>query len=585
MNANRNEILKEIEKNIYAHNLADLKVFSKQYFHSVILPCYKNNNSSPSYSMISIDFNDMQKINDKYGFKKGDQVIHDAVAIMSSVMPGNSYCVRTGGDEFIYILDNFSLQDTIAFEKKSHEQLHINSKNICNLSVTSHCMNSSSAVSLSDLIDISDSAINFKKSISKNNLNYNSLDNWSKLENKINQNLTRFFNTLRLHDFPLDETHLSILIDKIDNLYDSYIEDNIKPINDNKHSVNNTKISSDNKLKLYKLNKLLVRNRFGHVESNEFDGFDLTTLTQLLDSLVHDPITNYFNKSYLAQYLLEEKNKTFNALRISSTFVKLSNTLNDSHSTTNKQIEKQSNDVYNFLNKYIKLNEKLFSLDPSNYLISLGGGDMLLLLEENRLNVQDIQNFLNYENSNSYSNDNLLRLVCANKFRKINKFNFNKILEKQDKECYKNKEPLINEILSNEVIDDLLNITLNDTINFYKYITPDIKNNESKERFLNLIHENISKMHPEINISKNDNSSISIYQKIKSNIFEYINLHFRKNKLLPSENITKITENANKPENNFKSSLKTSINNTSDIRKSNNKSNVNTKDFDKDNIK
>lgn len=78
MELTKDNLYNEIQKYIYAHKFSDLKVFSKQYFHSIMLPSYENNHKTEPYSIISIDFNDMQKINQK-GISKGDKILHDSI--------------------------------------------------------------------------------------------------------------------------------------------------------------------------------------------------------------------------------------------------------------------------------------------------------------------------------------------------------------------------------------------------------------------------------------------------------------------------------------------------------------------------
>ena len=159
MKFSKDDLYNELLNYIYAHNFKDLKVFSKQYLYSIAVPTYHNNAELEQYSIISIDFNNMAKINEK-GVAKGDKILHDSIKFMQSSMPSNSSCVRIGGDEFFFILPNTTKENALKYEEKLHLALETNSKKLNGATVTSYCVNSNEAKSLSDMIEFADSAIN-----------------------------------------------------------------------------------------------------------------------------------------------------------------------------------------------------------------------------------------------------------------------------------------------------------------------------------------------------------------------------------------------------------------------------------------
>lgn len=427
------------------------------------------------------------------------------IVLMQSVMPQNSSCIRIGGDEFIFFLPNISKEQGIKYENEMHEILYKSSKQINNTNVTSYCLSHDESNSLSSLIDIADSAINLKKQTAKSNTVNQNIDNWDILQNKISENFTTFFKTLRFHKFPMQPTHMQNILLSVINSYDSFIEEQNNSSNDSIQEVKNENISeSFNKpydtSYLQNLNNLFMQHKGIIPESEQLESFDTSTFANILNGLVRAPLTMNFNKSYLIEYLLNDKNKTFNVLRLSSAFVKVSNTINDSHSTTDIQIKEKENSVYKFLISQLDFNQDAFSDSPLNYMISLDGGDMLLALDlKSNFKVDAVKDFLSNQHS-YYKNNDLLRLVCADSLKKMNKSNFDKVLNKQEIECNKNKIPFIHELLDDNIVNDLLNITLRDTMHFYDQLVPNINDISAKTKYLNLVSKTVLDLYSSLDV-------------------------------------------------------------------------------------
>lgn len=522
MELTKENIYDEIQKYIYANKFSDLKVFSKQYFHSITLPCYSDNSKTEPYSIISIDFNDMQKINEK-GIKKGDKILHDSIDLMQSTLPENSYCIRIGGDEFLFFLPNIPKEKALEYEQKIHENLNASSKKIRGTTITSYTVCSKDANDLSTLVDIADSGISTIKQTAKSS---KFIDDWDILENKVRENFSTFFKTLRFHNFPMKTTHLKNILLNVINSYDTFVAEENNSVVENPREATHSesmhkKYYLDN---LQDLNNLFINNRNKFPTNEELDKFEISTLANVLNYLVRDPLTMQFNKSYLVNHLLKDKKQDFKALRISSTFVKLSNTINFSHSSTDKQIVGTTDDIYKFLNNKIYFNQDAFSDLPINYMVALDGGDMLLALNpETDLNVEDIKDFLNVKNSEQYTSDNLLRLVVSDKFEHLNRRNLEKVLSKQDEQCHKNKIPLINELLSEDIASDLLDITLKDTMLFYKELISDKKDILAKTKYVDLVSRTILDLYSTLDVVHEDvkhQSRISKFASKISSIFK-----------------------------------------------------------------
>ena len=544
MQLTKANLYNEIQKYIYDDAFSDLNVFSKQYFHSILSQCCSDNSKCDEYSIISIDFNNMQQIN-KNGIERGDQILHDSIELMQSVLPENSYTLRLGGDEFLFILNNESKENSIQYEEKMHQMLKDNSKKIDGTTVTSYCVSSKEAQSIQSLIDIADVAITAIKQGAKIP---KSLDNWNILEKKAEENFSTFFKTLRFHNYPMGIEELEKILLEVSSTYDDYVEqkDNFENIAQNEENLKNKKIFYDIE-SLKSLNELFTRNGNKKVDYSQLDKYDESTLAIVLDSLVRDSISNQFTESYFKKFLLDESNEKFKVLKISPAFVKFSNTINSSHSATNVQMENYQKDFYQFLNDRIDFNQDTYTHIPSNYLVALSGGDMLLAAnKKTKISVKEINDFLNQKNSVKYSTDNILRYVVADEFKIVNKNNFKKVLSKQTDECNKNKIPLIKEILNDEIIKKLLEVTLKDTMEFYSELVPDIKNISAKTTYVDLVSKTISNLYNTLDVvHETDNINNKSGKNKENRILNYLKKFssiFRKKHLAlpePKENIEK----------------------------------------------
>lgn len=83
----------------------------------------KNNEKELNYSIVFIDMNNFKSINDKYGHRKGDEVLRKVLITMKNEIRDNDIIVRFGGDEFIILLENISKDDTIKIMTRINEKL------------------------------------------------------------------------------------------------------------------------------------------------------------------------------------------------------------------------------------------------------------------------------------------------------------------------------------------------------------------------------------------------------------------------------------------------------------------------------
>lgn len=66
-------------------------------------------------AVLHIDLDHFKEVNDRMGHHVGDQVLRSFAARLAAVLPANGFAARTGGDEFIAVLDDCSLEDAQEF--------------------------------------------------------------------------------------------------------------------------------------------------------------------------------------------------------------------------------------------------------------------------------------------------------------------------------------------------------------------------------------------------------------------------------------------------------------------------------------
>lgn len=151
-------------------------VYNRTYLESAF-PRLINNISynSESGSLLYIDLDSFKQINDQYGHGVGDHVLKTTTArIQSCTKKKIDFLVRQGGDEFILILNNISLPQTVVVAErilaKVGEPIHVN--DVCVVITLSIGISQfpSDGTHLDDLVKKADSAMYAAKRAGKNML-------------------------------------------------------------------------------------------------------------------------------------------------------------------------------------------------------------------------------------------------------------------------------------------------------------------------------------------------------------------------------------------------------------------------------
>jgi len=75
------------------------------------------------FSLVMIDIDHFKKINDMYGHLAGDQVLRKFASLIHNNLRSADFCGRYGGDEFLLILTQTNLHDSLVFAERMREQV------------------------------------------------------------------------------------------------------------------------------------------------------------------------------------------------------------------------------------------------------------------------------------------------------------------------------------------------------------------------------------------------------------------------------------------------------------------------------
>ena len=85
----------------------------------------KNWNESKKYpqAIVIIDLNNINYVNENYGYQKGDNLIVKAASLLVNTQLEKSEIIRTDGNEFLIYLVGYSEQQVATYTKKLSKEL------------------------------------------------------------------------------------------------------------------------------------------------------------------------------------------------------------------------------------------------------------------------------------------------------------------------------------------------------------------------------------------------------------------------------------------------------------------------------
>lgn len=119
---NKKSMIKKIDKDDrvkYTDELTKLK--NRNYLNHNIT--YWNKSGVYPQSVILLDLNNINYINDNYGHEEGDRVIKETASILISTQLENSEIIRTDGNEFMVYMIGYTEKQTEIYVKKLKKEL------------------------------------------------------------------------------------------------------------------------------------------------------------------------------------------------------------------------------------------------------------------------------------------------------------------------------------------------------------------------------------------------------------------------------------------------------------------------------
>lgn len=465
-----------LEEFVYDSKLKDLKVFSKQYFNSILYSMYKSNPDKLVCFTFG-DFNKLGQINKNYSKQAGDYAIKTALELIKNNLPPDTIIARIAGDEFGFISPNTHKQEMNKNFQNIDAVLKEHSEDIYGLSITTSSIDSTLYPNFDDMyIHAELDVCKQKKVNSKNTKNV--------LENTIHTGLSNYFSYYRLESTALPKEYYSILKNGIIDV----VIHNIEQPNSNllflQQNLSSNSSELDFEHKYLELSTEIATQIHNYVtkkvneqvaENNEFN--------ELFEFLITDPLTGQFSKKFFDSAVLPlfEKNtdKNISIRLFDLAHLKLSNDI-VGHNKTDENIH----DLFK------KLVQQIQDTNSSSKYLASAGNCGLLLIEnsDSAIPENQINTFIN----NAMINQKILNVVTSNRICKSNQICETIDLLNQDCKQKKEKQKL-DKINSLETVWPL-QLALNDSINYYLKTSSNPFSIKNKQEFVVKIFETLSQV-------------------------------------------------------------------------------------------
>ena len=117
----REKELEETQKKLIEQINRDpmTNLYNRRYFNEIIdkiFPILQRGETMMSLVMVDID--NFKQINDKYGHTVGDIVINTLADVFRSTLRNSDISIRFGGEEFLLLLANTNLENSLKITEK-----------------------------------------------------------------------------------------------------------------------------------------------------------------------------------------------------------------------------------------------------------------------------------------------------------------------------------------------------------------------------------------------------------------------------------------------------------------------------------
>ncbi|MDH8679502.1 GGDEF domain-containing protein [Fusibacter bizertensis] len=110
-------------KRIYHLSITDqlTGIFNRRHLYQALETYHNNSNSADNFVILMMDLNNFKKVNDTFGHVAGDRVLKEFGDVLNNSCRKHDLPVRYGGDEFILILPDTSVQDVESIKNRINE--------------------------------------------------------------------------------------------------------------------------------------------------------------------------------------------------------------------------------------------------------------------------------------------------------------------------------------------------------------------------------------------------------------------------------------------------------------------------------
>lgn len=117
----RTKILEDMQKHLQdqVHKDSMTGLYNRRYFNEMAETLLFNaRRDGTELCVIMLDIDNFKIINDTYGHSIGDDVIYNIAELLKNFTRSSDICVRFGGEEFVVVLPNTSLENSIKISEK-----------------------------------------------------------------------------------------------------------------------------------------------------------------------------------------------------------------------------------------------------------------------------------------------------------------------------------------------------------------------------------------------------------------------------------------------------------------------------------
>lgn len=415
-----NENILKIKKFMFSKKFEKLEIYSRQYYRNIILNIY--NNYPSLYSFIYGDFDKLNEINKTHGKDTGDLALSRALKIIKSSLPEEALISRIAGDEFSFILPNYSKNDCDNFKEIISKNLDTYRAYIAGLSITLGIEDSEKTPNASELEYITDNKVNTLKHRQENDTliepfyedNDIKLDNhssipWKNLNQKIYSAVNNHIADLRLSksfDYNTQDYKKEILY-MIDEIGKSLENQSIQRKTTDSPSKYTSPIPHEHALLLHNLTFKKCTKEINNLSESNLIWL-INSGNILSNLLIRNPLTHLYNKEYLNDFLFDnllKSSSNYQTIFFSSSGVKISNTAYG-HDYTDTKLKLSGELLKDELNSLVNFEDDNFTFNEiSNFLVDLGGGNYITFINSsNSIKISEIESFIN---KNNLKNDTL----------------------------------------------------------------------------------------------------------------------------------------------------------------------------------